>query len=136
MMKKFITRFAIVFAAIAVLFSSCVKEKVSTYTYACQYVGNVHDETSAQALVDYFNGTCGGYFKESHSYTGVPSETNAMASAEFKEKCESLNEDWIVSQLAAGEQVVICLIEKSSGVTIAYYGWINKEEDDPDEGLV
>ena len=126
-MKKIICRFAVAFAMLAVLLSC--SEKVGTYTYECQFYGNLQDETSADLLLDYLNNACDGYFAKSHSYTGLPSETVEEAKAEFKVNCEALDNEAIETYyLAPGEQLVIELVEKGSGALLAYCGWANTTE--------
>ena len=135
-MKKMICRFAIAFAMLSLLLSSC-SEKEKTYTYLCQYYGYVEDQTAAELLIAYLDSACDGYFSKSHAYTGLYTETVMQASAEFELYCGLLDENLIThSYLAPGEQLIIALVEQSTGATVSYGVWTNTDEaEDPDEDL-
>lgn len=132
-MKKIFCRIAIAFAMITLLLSSC-SEKEATYTFYCRFFGNLQDETAAEMLVDYLNGSCGGYFAAEHSYTGLSAEATQMAISEFRTNCLALDEDRITHYyLAPGENVVIYLLEKSSGTYVDYCGWVNTDAVVPED---
>ena len=134
-MKKIVCRLAIALAMLSFLLCSC-SEKEKTYTYVCQYYGYVEDQTAAEQLLDYLDNACDGYFTKPHSYTGLYSETVVKAAAEFEVCCGTLDEERITHYyLGPGEQLVVALVDQSSGATVSYAVWTNTDEVDPDEGL-
>ncbi len=135
-MKKIVCRFAIAFAMLSLLLSSCA-EKERTYTYVCQYYGYIEEKEAADQLLEYLDNVFDGYFSKPHAYTGLAAETIQKAAAEFELYCGLLDEDTITHHyLSPGEQLIISLVEQSSGATISYAVWTNSDEVDPDDDLL
>ena len=135
-MKKIICRFAIAFAMLSLLLCSCT-EKEKTYTFICQYYGYIEDDTAAEELVEYLDNAGEGYFSKPHAYTGLYTETVMQAAEEFELYCGLLDEERITHYyLGPGEQLVVALVEQSTGATVSYAVWTNTDEVNPDEDLL
>lgn len=81
------------------------------------------------SICGYIESVASGYFSKEHTYSGTPSEAEAMAINDFNASCEKIDTTIVYGKLKYGEEFRITLWEKETGRIVAERCFVGIQEE-------